>query len=62
MASFCIGDQVIVRFGERQGQQGKVVKAQPLDVYLVRIEDGAVLFFIGKGLARKKEAPQPAAC
>ena len=55
MTSYSVGDQVIIRFGERQGQAGKVITAQPLDVYKVRIEDGSVLFFIGKGLARKKE-------
>jgi len=62
MTSFSVGDPVIIRFGERQGLAGIVVKAQPSNVYLVRIEDGAVLFFMGKGLARKTEETEPVAC
>jgi len=55
MAHFSVGDQVVIRFGRQQGQKARIVKSQPGDVYMVRIEDGSVLCFTGKGLQGGKE-------
>jgi redox-sensitive bicupin YhaK (pirin superfamily) len=51
---FSVGDQVIIRYGRHQGQKGKIIKSQQADVYEVRVEDGSVLFFSGKGLDKEK--------
>jgi hypothetical protein len=53
MTGFSVGDQVIIRYGRQQGQKGKIIKSQRADVYEVRIEDGSVLFFSGKGLDKE---------
>jgi hypothetical protein len=53
MTSFSVGDEVIVRYGSHEGQKGKIIKSQQADVYEVRIEDGSVLFFSGKGLDKE---------
>jgi ribosomal protein L24 len=58
MTRFSVGDQVLIRYGSHQGQKGKIIKSQQADVYEVRVEDGTVLFFSGKGL--DKEAPRDA--
>ena len=50
MVCFAVGKQVTVLYGKRQGQKGTVLKTQPADVYVVKIEEGTVLFFSGKGL------------
>ena len=54
MARFSVGDRVIIRYGRQQGQKGKIIKSQQADVYEVRVEDGSVLFFSGKGLDKEK--------
>jgi hypothetical protein len=54
MTRFSVGDQVIIRYGTHQGQKGTIIKSQQADVYEVRIEDGSVLFFSGKGLDKEK--------
>ena len=53
MTRFSIGEQVTIRYGRQQGQKGKIIKSQSADVYQVKVEDGSVLFFSGKGLKRK---------
>ena len=58
MVHFSAGDQVIIRFGRRQDQQGTVVECQPANVYKVRAQDGSVHFFSEKGLARAAETPK----
>ena len=54
MTRFSVGDQVIIRYGRQQGQKGKIIKTQHADVYEVRVEDGSVLFFSGKGLDKER--------
>ena len=55
MSNFSVGDQVIIRFGKQQGQKATILKSQPADAYIVKIEDGSVLFFSGKGLEKQEE-------
>jgi ribosomal protein L24 len=62
MTRFAKGDQVIIRFGTRQGQKGKIIESQPANVYKVRAEDGSVHFFSEKGLDREKEGVRPVGC
>ena len=59
MTRFSVGDQVIIRFGTQQGQRAKIIKSQLADVYEVKVEDGAVLFFSGKGLEREMKGVSP---
>jgi ribosomal protein L24 len=56
---FSLGDEVLIRYGQQQGKKAKIIKSQPPDIYKVRVEDGSVLFFSGKGLDRQKEAVLP---
>lgn len=55
MTRFSVGDRVVIRFGKQQGLKGTIIKSQTGDVYEVRVEDGSVLFFTGKGLGPKGE-------
>lgn len=55
MVRFCVGEQVVIRYGRHQGQMATILKSQPGDAYKVKVEDGTVLFFSGKGLEQKKE-------
>jgi hypothetical protein len=57
MTRFSVGEQVFVRFGREQGQRATIIQSQPADVYKVKVENGAVLFFSGKGLAKDKVQP-----
>jgi hypothetical protein len=57
MERFSEGDTVIIRYGNQQGQGGVIVKNQDADVYRVRLDDGSVLFFCGKGMERKPVKP-----
>jgi hypothetical protein len=54
---FSVGDRVIIRFGKQQGQKATILKAKPGDEYTVRIEDGSVLNFSGKGLEPAEGSP-----
>jgi hypothetical protein len=54
MPCFSVGDEVIIRYGRQEGQKGKIIKSQQADVYEVRVEDGSVLFFSGKGLDKER--------
>jgi hypothetical protein len=56
-----VGDPVIIRFGKQQGQKATILKSQPGDTYTVKIEDGSVLMFSGKGLAPPDVATQQVA-
>jgi hypothetical protein len=60
MTLFSEGDRVIIRFGKRQGQKGKVIESRSAHVYQVKAADGCVLFFSGKGLAREDEGVRQA--
>lgn len=55
MTRFALGEQVIIRFGRHQGQKASIIKVQLADSYTVRIEDGFVRFYSGKGLEKAKE-------
>jgi hypothetical protein len=50
MTRFSVGEQVIIRYGKHQGQKATIIKSQPADVYTVRVDDGSIRFFSGKGL------------
>jgi hypothetical protein len=54
MTRFSVGDRVIILYGRHQGQKATIIKTQQTDVYEVRVEDGSVLFFSGKGLDKEK--------
>ena len=59
MIRFSVGDPVIIRYGKRQGRKATIVKSQPGDAYTVKVEDGIILFYSGKGLKPAEgEAPQ----
>lgn len=53
MERFSEGDTVVIRYGKQQGQAGVILKSQAADVYRVKLDDGSVLFFCGKGMERK---------
>jgi hypothetical protein len=53
---FSLGEQVIIRFGKRTGKKATIIKVQPADVYEVKAEDGAILFFSAVGI-EKDAAP-----
>jgi hypothetical protein len=55
MTYFSEGDRVVLRFGKRQGQKGIIMESQPENVYKVKAEDGFVLFFSWKGIAKESE-------
>jgi hypothetical protein len=59
MTRFSVGEQVIIRFGRPQGKKAVILKSLPADVYKVKVENGSVLFFTGKGLERKMGAMTP---
>lgn len=53
MTRFSVGERVIVLYGRQQGQKATIMASQPAEVYKVKVEDGAVLFFSGKGLGKE---------
>jgi hypothetical protein len=55
MPRFSDGEQVIIRYGKHQGQKATIITSKPGDTYRVKVEDGTVLFFSGKGLEKEKE-------
>jgi hypothetical protein len=55
MTRFVVGDRVIIRYGKHQGQKASIVKSHEAHVYLVKAEDGFLLYYSGKGLEREKE-------
>jgi len=58
MIRFCVGEQVLIRYGRHQGQKAKIIESQAAHVYKVKIEDGPILFYSGKGLEMAKEGVQ----
>lgn len=54
MTRFSIGDLVVLRFGERQGQKGRILQGQSADGYMVKVEDGSIQCFSAKGLEMEK--------
>ena len=58
MTHFSVGEQVIVRFGKHQGQMAKIIKRPQANVFQVKVEDGFILFFSGKGLEKQVETGQ----
>ena len=50
MTRFAVGEQVIIRYGRQRGQKATVIESQAANVYKVKVEDGSILFFSGKGL------------
>lgn len=60
MEHFSVGDPVIIRYGKQQGLRGTIIRNLAADVFRVKLEDGSVMFFCGKGLEKSSgRAPQP---
>jgi len=57
--AYCVGERVVIRYGKRQGGTATVLKIRPAEVYEVKTEDGAILFFSGKGLQPTADAEVP---
>ena len=53
MTHFSIGDRVIIRYGKHQGQKANIIKCPETHVYKVKAEDGFILYYSGKGLAKE---------
>ena len=53
MTHFSVGDQVIIRWGRQQGQKAEILKSLLADEYKVKIEDGSIRYFAGRGLERE---------
>jgi hypothetical protein len=60
MTSFSVGEQVVIRFGRQQGEKATIIKSRAAEVYEVKVLDGSILFFSGKGLQRQREGVQEA--
>ncbi len=54
MTHFSVGEAVIIRYGRQQGQKGIIIRSQLADVYMVKVENGSILFYSGKGLEKRK--------
>jgi hypothetical protein len=50
MTHFSLGEEVMVRYGKHQGQMAKFLKCLPANDYKVKVVDGSVCFYTGKGL------------
>ena len=59
MAPFSVGEQVLVRQGDRGGQGAEVVASQPAGVYEVKMRDGSLLFYSGRQLKRVDDEVLP---
>jgi hypothetical protein len=53
MTRFAVGEQVIVRYGRHQGKKATIIKTQLEDIYRVKVENGWVVFYSWKGLAKE---------
>jgi ribosomal protein L24 len=58
MTHFTVGEQVTIRWGKQEGQKGTIIKSVLADSYKVKIEDGSVAYFSGKGLEKKVVAAE----
>jgi ribosomal protein L24 len=58
MTHFAKGDHLIIKWGKQQGKKATVIESQPADVYKLKVEDGWVVFYSGKGLQRDKEGAE----
>ena len=55
MARFSVGDEIMIRIGEHQGQRARIVGRQPANVYEVKVEGGCILFYSEEGLEKEQE-------
>lgn len=55
MIHFSVGDQVVIRFGKQQGQKATIIKNPTADAYKIRVEDGSIRYYSGKGLEKEQE-------
>jgi hypothetical protein len=60
MTLFAVGEQVIVRYGNHQGEKATIINNRLPDIYRVKVESGSVLFYSGKGLEKAKGEVQQA--
>jgi ribosomal protein L24 len=58
MTHFSVGDQVVIRFGKQQGQKATIIKNPKADVYKVKVDDGSIRYYSGKGLDKEQEGIQ----
>lgn len=54
MKRFTVGEHVIIRYGKHQGKKATVLANHQVDAYKVKVEDGFILFFSGKGLETER--------
>jgi len=59
MTTFCVGEHVIIRYGLQKGRKAMIIKSRRPDAYMVKVEDGSVRFYSGKGLEKENEGVQP---
>jgi hypothetical protein len=59
MTPFCVGERVTILSGDRRDQRGEVVRVQPVQVYQVRLGDGALLLYSQESLAREPAMRPP---
>jgi hypothetical protein len=55
MTLFAVGEQVIIRYGNHQGEKARIINNRLPDIYRVKVENGSVLFYCGKGLEKDKD-------
>jgi hypothetical protein len=52
-----VGDQVVIRFGDQQGQKATIIKNPNANVYKVKVADGSIRYYSGKGLEKNRNEP-----
>jgi hypothetical protein len=55
MTRFAVGEQVVIRYGRQQGHKAIILPSRWPDAYKVRVEDGSIRFYSGKGLQQEPE-------
>jgi hypothetical protein len=61
MTNFIVGEQVVIRYGRQQGLNATIIKNRLPDAYMVKVADGSVRFYSGRGLEKAHEAVHTAA-
>jgi hypothetical protein len=54
MIHLSVGDQVVIRFGNQQGQKAIIIKNPNANVYKVKVADGSIRYYSGKGLDKER--------
>ncbi len=56
MTRLALGEQVVIRYGRQQGMKAVVLKCLMTDGYKLRVEDGSIRYYSGKGLTAAEAA------